>query len=284
VSVEQFLRFFAHPARYLAQERLGIRLEAEEGLLEAREPFVLDPLAAYNVREALFRGTLQGRAPAEIQAVARGGGLLPQGAVGDVFLAREVARAEHVARRLADWAPIEPRDSVSVDLDLGSIRLRGRLGNLTTRGHLMFRCGSTRAKDHLTLWIAHLLLNRLGAHGVAPASWFLAEDGALRLTPVSEADAELRRLADLYWAGCSRVLPLLLEPGYAFATRRHAGRDREAALSAARKAWETTEWKRGEDSDPYHRLVFRAIDPLDEAFCDLAEAVFLPLLAHEEVI
>jgi len=283
-TVEQFLRFFAHPARYLARERLGIRLEEDEGLLEAREPFVLDALAGYQLREALFTGCLQGRPVAETQAAARGGGLLPHGVVGDVFLAREAARAEDFARRIAGWGPAEPRDPVSVDLDLGPIRLRGRLGNLTARSRFVSRCGGTRAKDRLALWIGHLLLNTLGPPGVAPDSWFLAEDGALHLTALSDADAELRRLADLYWAGCSRSMPLLLEPGYAFATRRYAGKDREAGLSAARKAWETTEWKRGEDSDPYHRLVFRAVDPLDDRFCDMAEAVFLPLLAHQEAV
>lgn len=284
VTLEQFLRFFAHPARYLARERLGIRLEEHEGLLEAREPFVLAPLASHQLREALVAGAQEGRPAAETQAAARGRGFLPHGAVGEVFLAREAARAETLAGRIAGWGSAAPCEPVAVGLDLGPLRLRGRLGELTARGRFVSRCGRTRAKDRLALWIGHLLLNALGPAGVAPESWFLAEDGALRLTAVPGAGAELRRLADCYWAGCRRALPLLPESSYAYAERRHAGKDREAALAAARKAWETTDWKRGEDSDPYNRLVFRAVDPLDEVFCELAEAAFLPLLAHQEAV
>ena len=63
----------------------------------------------------------------------------------------------------------------------------------------------------------------------------------------------------------------------------HKDGDLDAALRDASKAWKENEFTgRGEETDPYHRLVFRGVDPLDEEFTTLAETVFLPLLAHQE--
>ena len=93
----------------------------------------------------------------------------------------------------------------------------------------------------------------------------------------------LRGLAELYWRGLSRVLHLFPESSYAYAARVHKDENPDAGLWDARKAWKENEFTgRGEETDPYHRLVFRGVDPLDEAFTTLAETVFLPLLAHQE--
>jgi exodeoxyribonuclease V gamma subunit len=102
---------------------------------------------------------------------------------------------------------------------------------------------------------------------------------------VADADALLCRLADLYWRGFSRILPLLPNASYAYATAYHEKGDRNAALAAARKVWDENEYTgRGEETDPYHRLAFRGGDPLDREFAALAEEVFAPLLAHQEAV
>jgi hypothetical protein len=43
-----------------------------------------------------------------------------------------------------------------------------------------------------------------------------------------------------------------------------------------------TEFGRSEGDDPYYRWCFRDLNPLDEAFCETAEAVWTPLLARIE--
>lgn len=281
VSLTQFLRFFEHPARYLARERLGIRLEEAEGLLEAREPFTLDALASHQVRTALLEACLDGR-QAEAATALRAGGLLPHAGVGDVLLTREAGKAEAFAARLQVRQPAHPGEPLDVALALGPLQLCGRLGELSAAGRFVYRCGKTRVKDRLRVWIAHLLLNRLAPPGIAPESWFVAEDGSLHLRPVAAAAEILDRLAALYWAGCRRAVPLLPESSYAFAARVQKDGGREAAWRAARLVWAENGFTgRGEETDPYHRLVFRDRDPLDEEFAALAEAVFLPLLAHQ---
>jgi exodeoxyribonuclease V gamma subunit len=285
VDVDQFVRFFSHPVRYLVRERLGIRLEAEEGLLETREPFALDPLAGYQLRQALLDGRLRARPAEEVRVAARAAGLLPHGTAGDVLLRLEAARVERFAARLEALRPTEASAALPVELDLGPIRLRGRLADAGPRGRFAFRLGSTRVSDRMALWIHHLLLNRLVTDAEMRESRWLGEDESLRLRPVADAEALLRRLADLYWRGLSRILPLLPNASYAYATAYHEQGDRNAALAAARKAWDENEYTgRGEETDPYHRLAFRGSDPLDREFAALAEEVFAPLLAHQEAV
>lgn len=283
VTLEQLIRFFTQPTRYLVRERLGIRLEEDEGLLETREPFALDSLSGYLLRQSLLDGRLQGAPREDIHAAARAGGLLPHGQVGLVLLGLEASRVERFARRVEARQPPERREAIPVDLDLGPIRLRGRLADLGEPGRFAYRFAKTKVKDRIGLWIHHLLLNRLAPPGILPESLWLGEEGAIHLTPVANAEAELRRLADLYWAGLSQVLHLFPESSYAYAARVHKDGNLGAALREAYKAWEENEFtERGEETDPYHHLVFRGVDPLDEEFFTLAETVFLPLLAHQE--
>jgi exodeoxyribonuclease V gamma subunit len=283
VTLEQLIRFFTHPTRYLVRDRLGIRLEEDEGLLETREPFALDALSGYQLRQRLLDGRLQGAPREDLHAAARAGGLLPHGEVGRVLLGLEASRVERFARRVEARQPPERHEAIPVDLDLGPIRLRGRLADLGEPGRFAYRFAKTKVKDRISLWIQHLLLNRLGPPRVSGESLWLGEEGAIRLTPVANAEEELRRLADVYWAGLSRALHLFPESSYAYAAKLHTDENHDAALRDARKVWDENAFTgRGEETDPYHRLVFRGGDPLDAEFTTLAERVLLPLLAHQE--
>ena len=52
------------------------------------------------------------------------------------------------------------------------------------------------------------------------------------------------------------------------------------ALIQARKKWQGSgDYARGESDDPYYNICFKMTDPLDQAFEDVSNAVFGPLLA-----
>ncbi|MGA7802843.1 MAG: exodeoxyribonuclease V subunit gamma, partial [Gammaproteobacteria bacterium] len=77
VDVDRLVRFFMHPTRFLLRERLGVRLEEQEGLLETHEPFELDYDARRQLRGLLLRSHLEGEGPEQAVALARGAALLP---------------------------------------------------------------------------------------------------------------------------------------------------------------------------------------------------------------
>jgi exodeoxyribonuclease V gamma subunit len=282
VDLARFIRYFQQPTKYLVRERLRIHLEEREGLPESREPFVLDGLAAYGLRQELLDLRLGGGSLDDGREIARAGGRLPQGRVGDVWFAREAETVEAFARRLEAWRAGPRLDPIPVDRDLGPIRLTGRLTGLSSQGLVEYRPTTAKPKDWIGLWIRHLLLNVLRLPGVAPESRWLGEDETIVLGAVEEPMAHLATLAGIYWAGLSRPVPLFPEAGFAYAERWHSSQSQARARLAARTVWGGSDFskKTPEGQDPYHRVVFRNRDPLDAEFERLAREVFLPILEH----
>jgi exodeoxyribonuclease V gamma subunit len=282
VELTRFIRYFQQPTKYLVRERLRIHMEEQEGVLESREPFMLDGLAAYGLRQDLLDFRLTSGSPADAWQVARAGGRLPQGRVGELLYADEAERVEAFAKRLAARRPAERSDPLPVDCPLGPIRLTGWLTGVSSQGLLEYRPTTAKPKDWIALWLRHLLLNALRPPGVSLESCWIGEEETILLGPVADPLPRLSALAETYWAGLSRPLPLFPEAGFAYAERLQKGQGEERALSAARTVWIGSDFskKTPEGQDPYHRLVFGSRDPLDADFTRLAREVYLPILEH----
>jgi exodeoxyribonuclease V gamma subunit len=279
---DRLVRFFQHPSRYLVRERMRIHLDDPEGRLDRREPFTLDGLAAYGLREDLLDLRLEG-SPAEAGwEAARAEGRLPHGRVGEIVFTREAERVEILAGRVRARRLAPPLPPIPVDCDLGPVRLVGWLRGASAMGLLEYRPTAAKPKDWIALWVRHLVLNGLRPPGVALESCWLGEDEEILLGPVTDPMRRLERLAEIYWAGLTRALPLFPDASFTFAERLHRGQGDARARSAARAAWEGSEFsqKTAEGQDPYHRLVFRDRDPLDAEFEHLAREVFLSMLEH----
>jgi exodeoxyribonuclease V gamma subunit len=152
------VRFWKGPARYLLRERLGLRLDEREELVESREPLVLDGLGRWTLRARLLEWRLAGHPLAAALPVMRAAGLLPHGRVGEVVFGRTCAEVEQLAVRVEGARAGAPLAPLAVDLDLGLVRLRGTLGDVTRTGLVTVRVGKVRAKDRVALWIRHLVL------------------------------------------------------------------------------------------------------------------------------
>ena len=282
VDLARFIRYFQHPTKYLLRERLRIRLEDEAGLLESREPFILDGLATYGLRQELLDLRLARGSLDDSWEIARAGGRLPQGRVGEVCFAAEAETVETVARRIEARRAAGRLDPIRVDLDLGPIRLTGWLTGVTPQGLLEYRPTTAKPKDWIGLWVRHLLLCSLRLPGAACESRWLGEGEEIVLEAVADSVPHLTTLAGIYWTGLSRPLPLFPEASFHYAERLRKGQSDAQALSAARTAWNGNEFspKIPEGQDPYHRLAFRGLDPLDAEFERLAREVVLPMLEH----
>ena len=282
VDVAQFVRFFQHPTRYFVRERMRIHLEEQKEVVESREPFVLDGLAAYSLRQDLLDPALAGCPPAEALPIARAGGRLPEGRVGEVLFAEEAERVAAFTRELERRLPADRLEPIPVDLNLGPVRLAGRLFGVSAQGLLDYRLTTAKPKDWIAVWLRHLLLNALRPAGVARTSVWLGDGEAIQLAPIENAGVHLARLAAAYWEGLRQPLPLFPQTSFAFAERLHRSRDAAQALKRARSAWRGNDYQRGESEDAYHLLVFRGQEPLDADFERLARALFLPMLEQRE--
>ena len=278
----QLVRFFQHPTRYFVRERLRIHLDEQEETVESREPFVLEGLAAYGLRQELLDLTLAGCPPAEALPIVRAGGRLPEGRVGEVLFAAQAERVVAFARELDRLRQADRLEPIPVDLDLGPVRLAGWLSGLSAQGLLDYRLTSPKPRDWIALWLRHLLLNALRPAGVAQTSVWLGDGEAIHLKPVNDAGAYLRYMAAAYWEGLRRPLPLFPETSFAFAERLHRTQDEEKARRSAQSAWRGNDYQPGEDKNPYHLLAFHGQEPLGEDFERLSRELLLPMLEHRQ--
>ncbi|MDH3393674.1 MAG: exodeoxyribonuclease V subunit gamma, partial [Desulfobulbaceae bacterium] len=162
VSVDEFVWFFANPARALIQRRFGLLLTEQEDELLDREPFSLNSLDRYRLRDDLVEAILADEEPAELGRIHRALGDIPDGVYGDLDFMSMAEEAGEFANRLqglrgGDGGAVE----IPVDLDLGRVRLVGAL-SVHPSGQYLYRptkSANMSLRDTMRHWILHLLLN-----------------------------------------------------------------------------------------------------------------------------
>lgn len=285
VTLDSLTGFFRNPARWLLRERLGIRPGEGEDALETREPFVPNGLENYQLLGQMLELHRDGRTVAEVQAVARGSGVLPHGQVGDCVFVQAQDRVTRFAGRLGRVLPCRDPEPVDVELKLGEFEISGRLTGMTPGGRVGYRLASIKANDYLNLWLHHLALNVAAPEGMTLQSRWVAEDKEVLLDPVEDAAAHLRALLEWYWRGTRRLLHFFPKSALAYveALRKDQNQDVDKALRGARRQWEGDDFERvtPERENIYYQLAFRDTDPLDAEFEAVAVAVFVPIFeAH----
>ncbi len=277
LELADLIRFLRLPAEWFLTRTLGLRTPDQEAALEEVEPFVLDGLAGWGLRQRLL--ALRGRTVRsdEARALVQASGVLPHGAAAELLLDGQAARVTAFRDGLAPYLTI-PRPPLELDLVIGGVRLLGWIDGVTRDGLLAYRLGRCRAQDLLALWVRHLALNCLAPAGLPTRSTLMTEEKnksqdyaltALVLNPVPDATDRLAELIAIFQAGQMEPLPLFPETSAAFA---QLGWD-----TKTKTAWEGGFNREGESLQWAIRTAFRGREPLNGDFERLAGRVFGPL-------
>lgn len=273
VSLSQLISFFSHPARFLAQQRLGINFENEDATLEIREPFTLNGLEAWTVRQQMLEGRLAVLEASQIQPVIQATGVLPQGHFADLLFDHQLEKVDSFTEKLQPLRSAQPLPALPFEFDCGEFTLTGQLEGLSASGLLQYRLAKMKAKDLLGLWCSHLLLNCLKPEGVTLKSQLQCEDSYIAFNAVVEPEAILADLLAIYWQGLHQPIPLLPLTSLTYAAAELEGAN--DADGKAFKVW-TSGFNVGEDADPYHQLLFSE-SPLTDEFRALALRIYQPI-------
>ncbi len=265
VDLESWLAFWKFPVEAFLRQRLGLREPRPSERPAEQEPFELDNLEDWQLRDRLLDWRLAGRSADWTFTRLRACGALPPGEAGRRWFHEAWARVEALAERI-EAEGRRPGEPLEVNLTLGDWRLTGLEEHCDDQGIVTWRVGRLRPEDRLQLWLRHLV-SCAGGH---PAhSLFLAEDHSLRLPalPADQAGAHLVELLELYRQGLARPLRFFPRHAWALMTNEKLG-DQAAQRELGR--WSV-------------RLAFRGDEePLADPFAELAERVFAPLLAARE--
>lgn len=276
VTLTKILRFFRNPARFFLENRLGIRLEETLNPLAEREPFAVEGLEKYKLRQDLVECVLRGGDAMELFPVIRCRGILPPARHGEaefLGMADDASFFAGKVRKIIDGdRSLKPLDFV---FSLGDFTIGGRLDGLWTRQLLRYRYADLKSKDLFSMWIEHLILNHLSEEDYPLRSALIMKNGARFFGKVEDASGHLMEILDVYREGLSIPLRFFPESSLAYAHKLEWSKGR------ARNKWETgfNDYP-GEGDDPCFRLCFGEVDPFDDDFDRVARILMKPLMEN----
>jgi exodeoxyribonuclease V gamma subunit len=273
VPLQQLMRFYDNPAAFFLEQRLGIRIEGTSEPLEDREPFGVEGLELYSLKQELLEVVLGGGEPLERLPLFRSRGMLPPARHGELLFGKVLDDVREFAAALqAKTACTGPFDPLEVDLQLGGFRLAGRLAKVWPQGLLHYRCAKMKMKDRMRAWIEHLVLNTLNHPGYPKETCLVMTDDEKRFAPTAEAALHLEHLLNRYWQGLSMPLRFFPRSSEAYAEKE--------SIEAARKEWRDDTYNNlpGEGSDPAIQRCFGSGEPFGEEFRTIALELLKPML------
>lgn len=275
LDVRDLIAFLRDPAGHFLHHRLGIRLPRGGLLIEDDEPFGVDHLQRYWLRDALIAERAAGRTPEDSLKRLRAAGTLPHGAVGEIIVGAQSKVIDGILARRERYAGqrVEP---VEIDQGIGAFRLQGRLGGLADSGLVLSRPAGIKCKDRLTAWVLHLLLCALAPDGVRRRTVFVGEDTTLVLHPVEEPLAIIEDLLALRWQGLREPVPFFPQSSWEWFQSGELG-------PRFYEAWNGRGQQSGEGEDLAVRMAWRGRDPIGEEFMLCATRVLAPLDKHGEL-
>lgn len=290
ISPQALGKFFKHPVRHFVQQQLHI-FEARDIELIEDEPFSLDHLQQWQIRELLLSYWLQGDMD-EARHLIKAQGMLPHGQAGEQTLSELETGFSDMLDPLNAILSIQPplqRRPVDIDLRLAldgqAWQMSGRLHHAYEKiGLLQLSASKYELSNLLPLWIEHLCLHAL-KHPLAGTSLFISRDANFQLQAIDSGLARklLTDLVTIYQQGLSSPLPFMRKSASAWITSWNKNQDPRKALDDARKKWNSSYNHTGENEDFYIQLILRGHDwTPDEDFARYSRAILEPLQAHLE--
>jgi len=299
IELDRFIRFFVNPAEFFLKHRLGIILSNQADFLEENEPFVLTGLEKYQLTQEMVTKCINGQDLQNYYEIVKASGKLPFGHIGKQTYQQYQEDVKQfvtqVKQKSGEHAHLA---SHPFQLRIGQMTLVGHLKPLYPQGLIHYRYTTLKAKDHLSAWLYHLILNAIMPDNITCHSILMGCGDEILVDnkqdiphvtwyyePVTESMTILEKLLQLYWQGLQQPLYFFPKAGLTFVHAfQQKGKSRDEALHQALKVWQgqaNQAHSRVESDNPYYQLCFKEIDSrilLGESFQEMALSIFSPLL------
>ncbi|MDD1783802.1 exodeoxyribonuclease V subunit gamma [Enterovibrio sp. ZSDZ35] len=163
IELAELQRFWRLPVQHFFNRRLKVFFENVAGGLEDVEPFSLDNLETYRLRDELLSHLLEhGSDLPSLEAFyqrQKASGTLPVNHFGELELESELNGILAQYRVLEPFIR-EPRQPLEINITVqskrGPVQVQGWLDDRYRGGRILYRSGKIRAQDRLSAWIDHL--------------------------------------------------------------------------------------------------------------------------------
>lgn len=282
IKIDQLCSFFKNPSRFILNNRLGIKYDEGDAILEDREPISLNGLDKYFLETELLRKQLDGENLSDTFKIIKARGILPHGVPGECSYNDLTDNVQSLVSKLDKHRSLDKLDPIEININIDGFNLIGRIDDIYQDGLIQYRAAKVKANDRLRIWIYHLLLNIQNRDGYPLESIFVGSDNCFRYKPVADAKSHFRQLLKIYWDGLIRPAVFFPESSFGYAETIDKGKPDSIALFSAQKAWEKTKYHKGDSEDLYVRKCFGTEAPFNNKFKKTALEVYQPLLDHQE--
>ena len=272
LELAELERAFQNHPEYFLRNRVGLSFRTDRCTPEDKEPFTLDGLGSYQVRDRLLDWRLssdEGPSGELAYRLMLAGGQLPLGSAGRNEF--ETARRQVAALTPEQYALLTERHAEPFAVETNGITVTGSMFLSPDGTTQLFVHGSGSSPKHLLrLRLRHLLLTVRNAGNIPARSlgFFIKDSVEVVELPEFEpdvAEAELGRLLELFRDGLSRPLPVAAY----FSSACSAKDEPEAKRRAALAKFDPGPFDFPLDNlEGFHRC-FRPEDFNDEAFLEL---------------
>lgn len=156
ISVNDLISFFEHPCKYHAQNVLQISIRTSNVVLDDRENFKLDGLSRFLIRQEIVSGIDHKVTEKNLHEYLDVSGILPKGIPGSKLFKEQYEDIKELVDVVSKYRSSEA-DHIEVDIELSNVKLFGRVDDIYGSKRVIYRAGSSRAKDLIPLWIHHLI-------------------------------------------------------------------------------------------------------------------------------
>ncbi len=301
LELSAFERFWAAPAEFFFQVRLGALLEPERPAAELLDPTELDGLGRYQLALAQWQAIHNGRGDEDALALWTAKGQRPFANLGKVVHDEQLAVTRRICALMEQLGAGGSSRMLELSLDISGVELRAVLVDCYGVGRIDWSPARLSGKHRVVAWLRHLLL---AACGRPTDSWLLRaaekqeDDVLIEKLPALEPRAAAGHLSELlamFRQGQRAPLAFFPQISWDYATRIHKGEPSSSCLERALREYGDP---LTDDSDEFKKpllprevvRLFGVEAPLTDAwpkrfgidgfpgFAQLSEAVFLPYL------
>ncbi len=282
ITIDQLAAFLVSPAKFFAQEVLGMRQPFDEAAPSDVEPMEPDRRETYAIRQELAETALHGEDPFDLLPIIRATGTLPQGTAGEMIFGEAATEAQNLAASFAAHAPGGKVPDLYAELPIGDWRIRGFISDRRGNRIAKVRAATVQPKDIVRAWCQHLFACAADPTS-KPETVVLGTKGSRHFRFVDDAHRQLETLLSIFGAGHTRPFPFFpaTSEAYATAVLPPNSKTPDEGRSAAERAWNGGMFSQAEGDDSWLRLVWRKpAEPLSQDWERAAVLVFTSLLAH----
>jgi len=280
ISLFELISFYTHPIKFVCNTLLGIRDNEDFRDLNDREPFKLDGLGRYFLKDFLVESYLKEINEHSVIKFAKSEGLVPEGYPGILELNTNRALVDQFSE-VRDRYDFSLFETINIELEHDQSIISGNVHGIINNERVVIKPGDIKSKYKMELWLTHQLLNTSSSY--KSSLYYIDKKKGVEPISLESSQLDLEHFKFLidHFKEClsfkkNTLFPM--ESSFVFAKSMNSDGDIENAIKKAQKAWDGGEYGSSE-TDFYNLLIFKNDAFIQtKEFQDYALAIWSPIL------